>query len=79
MAEEKEEKRPIIIKKIRKVHGGRQGVNWKPAPIHYFAAMIPFFLLAWLLAMASPPAKQAVVDYFQGRPQVSVSGADAQQ
>lgn len=74
MAEEKNTKRPIIIRKVL----NRQGVSWKPASTHYFAAMIPFLLLAWLLAMASPQAKQAVVDYFQPRSQVSLSGGGGQ-
>lgn len=71
--DEKSEKRPIIIKKIRKMHGSR---GWKPAPTHFVAALIPFFLLAWLLATASPQARQAVADYFQ--PQAALSGGGAQ-
>lgn len=78
MADEKGGKRPIIIKKVLRNPDDRQGASWKPAPTHYLAAMIPFLLLAWLLAMASPQAKQAVVDYFQPRPQVSLSGGSGQ-
>ena len=73
MADDKSEKRPIIIKKVRKVQ-----VNWKPASTHYFAAMISFFLLAWLLAVASPQARKAVGDYFHAQPQTPLSGGEAQ-
>ena len=74
MSDDKSEKRPIIIKKVRKLHDQYQDAGWRPAPAHYLAAVIPFFLLAWLLAMASPQARQAVVDYFHHPSQVPASG-----
>jgi chemotaxis protein MotB len=78
MTEDKEEKRPIVIRKIRKVPGSRRSAGWKPAPTHFAAALIPFFLLAWLLATAPPSARQAVVDYFRHHQQASGPGDESQ-
>lgn len=74
MSDDQSEKRPIIIKKVRKLHDQDQDAGWSPAPAHYLAAVIPFFLLAWLLALASPQARQAVVDYFHHQSQVPAPG-----
>lgn len=74
MSEDQSEKRPIIIKKVRKLHGQYQDAGWRPAPAHHLAAAIPFLLLLWLLAMASPQARQAVVDYFHHQSQVPAPG-----
>ncbi len=57
--------RPIIIKKKRKKHGEHHGGSWKVAYADFVTAMMAFFLLMWLLSMASPEKKMAVSEYFK--------------
>ncbi len=57
--------RPIIIKKKRKKHGDHHGGSWKVAYADFVTAMMAFFLLMWLLSMASPEKKIAVSEYFK--------------
>jgi len=46
--------RPIIIKKKHKKHAEHHGGSWKVAYADFVTAMMAFFLLMWLLSMASP-------------------------
>lgn len=55
----------IIIKKIKKGHGGHHGGAWKVAYADFVTAMMAFFLLMWLLAMVSPEKKAALSQYFE--------------
>ncbi len=80
MADKKEKgdgnKRPIIIKKIKKVAGGHHGGAWKVAYADFVTAMMAFFLLLWLLNVTTKEQLNGIADYF--KPQtasVSVSGA----
>jgi chemotaxis protein MotB len=57
--------RPIIIKKKRKKHAEHHGGSWKVAYADFVTAMMAFFLLMWLLAMASPEKRAAVSLYFR--------------
>lgn len=57
--------RPIIIKKKRKKHGDHHGGSWKVAYADFVTAMMAFFLLMWLLSMATPEKKLAVSEYFK--------------
>lgn len=80
MAEDKdgkEEKRPIIVKRIRRDRGV-PSTSWKPAPSYFAAMMIPLFLLAWLLATASPEARKAIGSYFDPQSSASFSGGETQ-
>jgi len=54
---------PIVIKKIVK-GGGHHGGAWKVAYADFVTAMMAFFLLMWLLSMASDEQLQGVADYF---------------
>ncbi|MCE3006704.1 MAG: OmpA family protein [Rickettsiales bacterium] len=65
MAEKKDdEKRPIIVKKIKKVAGGHHGGAWKVAYADFVTAMMAFFLMLWLISTTSQVTKQALADYF---------------
>ena len=45
-----DEKRPIIIRKVKKNKGGgHHGGAWKVAYADFVTAMMAFFLLLWLL------------------------------
>lgn len=56
--------RPIIIK--RKKHGKHEhhGGAWKVAYADFVTAMMAFFLLLWLLSVATDEQRGAVADYF---------------
>jgi chemotaxis protein MotB len=56
----------IIIKKIKKVHGGgHHGGEWKVAYADFITAMMAFFLLMWLIAILSPEKKEHMAQYFK--------------
>jgi chemotaxis protein MotB len=57
--------RPIIIKKKRKKHAEHHGGSWKVAYADFVTAMMAFFLLMWLLTMASPEKKASLSNYFR--------------
>jgi chemotaxis protein MotB len=59
------EGQPIIIKKVKKGHGGGHGGAWKVAYADFVTAMMAFFLLMWLLAMVSPEKRAGVSYYFK--------------
>jgi chemotaxis protein MotB len=59
-----EEKRPIIVKKVKKVAGGHHGGAWKVAYADFVTAMMAFFLLLWLLSTSSKDTLQGIAEYF---------------
>ncbi len=59
-----EEKRPIIIKKVKKVSGGHHGGAWKVAYADFVTAMMAFFLLLWLLNVTTEEQKNAISNFF---------------
>lgn len=57
--------RPIIIKKKKGGHGhAHHGGAWKVAYADFVTAMMAFFLLLWLLSVATDEQRGAVADYF---------------
>jgi chemotaxis protein MotB len=65
MSDKKGEK-DAVIKKIKKVgHGGAHGGSWKVAYADFVTAMMAFFLLLWLLSMASPEKRTGLAEYFK--------------
>jgi chemotaxis protein MotB len=57
--------RPIIIKKVKKNHGGHHGGSWKVAYADFVTALMAFFLLLWLLTMVSQEKRQVLANYFK--------------
>src|ERR1700709_199918 len=56
---------PIISKRIKKGGGGgHHGGAWKVAYADFVTAMMPFFLLMWLINTTSPEQKRGIADYF---------------
>ena len=55
----------IIIKKIKKTHGGHHGGAWKVAYADFVTAMMALFMVLWLVAMMSAETRHAVADYFR--------------
>lgn len=64
MSNNPENKRPIIIKKIKK-GGGHHGGAWKVAYADFVTAMMALFLVLWLVSQADVKLKQAIANYFR--------------
>lgn len=60
-----DKKKTVIIKRVKKGHGGGHGGSWKVAYADFVTAMMAFFLLMWLLAMSSPEQKAVMSLYFK--------------
>ncbi|WP_372013620.1 flagellar motor protein MotB [Pseudoxanthomonas sp. 10H] len=58
-------KQPIIIRRVKKVAGGHHGGAWKVAYADFVTAMMAFFLVMWLVGIASKEQKAAVSEYFK--------------
>jgi chemotaxis protein MotB len=59
------EQPPIIVKKVKKGHGGHHGGAWKVAYADFVTAMMALFLLLWILATADPSKQKAIAQYFR--------------
>jgi chemotaxis protein MotB len=70
----KEEKRPIVIKRIKKVAGGHHGGAWKIAYADFVTAMMAFFLLMWLLGSTAKGDLQGISEYFKTPLKVALMG-----
>ncbi len=71
------QKQPIIIKKIKKGHGGHHGGAWKVAYADFVTAMMAFFLLMWLLNMSSHEQRVRLAYYYKNFSIFEKSGAVA--
>lgn len=69
-----EKNNPVIIKKIKKCHGGHHGGAWKLAYADFVTAMMAFFLLMWLLGTTEPAYRQGIAEFFQDPWKPSVEG-----
>jgi chemotaxis protein MotB len=65
----------VIVKKIKRAHGGHHGGAWKVAFADFVSAMMALFIVLWILGQ-SKDVKQAVSGYFRdpGVFQTSPSG-----
>jgi chemotaxis protein MotB len=70
----KEDKRPIVIKRIKKVVGGGHGGAWKIAYADFVTAMMAFFLLMWLLGSTSRGDLNGISEYFKTPLKVALMG-----
>ncbi len=73
MAEDKN-KRPIVIKRIKKVAGGHHGGAWKIAYADFVTAMMAFFLLMWLLGSTAKGDLAGISEYFKTPLKVALQG-----
>ncbi len=73
MAEDKN-KRPIVIKRIKKVAGGHHGGAWKIAYADFVTAMMAFFLLMWLLGSTAKGDLSGIANYFKTPLKVALMG-----
>jgi chemotaxis protein MotB len=56
-------KGPVIIKKVKKGHGGHHGGAWKVAYADFVTAMMAFFMVMWIIGM-DQSVKSAIEGYF---------------
>jgi chemotaxis protein MotB len=69
-----DEKRPIVVKRVRKTAGGHHGGAWKIAYADFVTAMMAFFLLMWLLGSTAKGDLQGIAEYFKTPLKVALSG-----
>jgi chemotaxis protein MotB len=69
-----EDKRPIVIKRIKKVVGGAHGGAWKIAYADFVTAMMAFFLLMWLLGSTAKGDLNGISEYFKTPLKVALMG-----
>ncbi|BEH98568.1 flagellar motor protein MotB [Edwardsiella ictaluri] len=69
-------KQPVIlVKKKRSSHAqASHGGSWKIAYADFMTAMMAFFLVMWLLAIASPQELTRIAEYFRTPLKVALSG-----
>jgi len=70
------DKRPIVIKRIKKVAGGHHGGAWKIAYADFVTAMMAFFLLMWLLGSTTKGDLKGISDYFNTPLKIAMFGGD---
>ena len=68
------EKRPIVVKRIKKVAGAHHGGAWKIAYADFVTAMMAFFLLMWLLGSTSENDLAGISEYFKTPLRVALAG-----
>lgn len=71
-----DEKRPIIVKKIKKGGHAHHGGAWKLAYADLVTAMMAFFLLMWLLGSTTKAQMAGIADYFQSPLKVAMPGGE---
>ena len=65
---------PIIIKRIKKGHGGHHGGAWKVAFADFMTAMMAFFMVMWLVGQA-PEVREAVAGHFRDPGKFKMQGS----
>jgi chemotaxis protein MotB len=55
---------PVIIKRVKRVHGGHHGGAWKVAYADFVTAMMALFIVLWLMN-TSEEVQQAIGGYFR--------------
>jgi chemotaxis protein MotB len=66
--------RPIVVKRVKKGHGGGHGGAWKIAYADFVTAMMAFFLLMWLLGSTTKGDLEGIAQYFKTPLKVAMSG-----
>ncbi|WP_337261621.1 MULTISPECIES: flagellar motor protein MotB [unclassified Serratia (in: enterobacteria)] len=55
----------ILVRKRKAQHAAHHGGSWKIAYADFMTAMMAFFLVMWLLAIASPQELTQIAEYFR--------------
>lgn len=67
-------KKPIVVKRVKKVAGAAHGGAWKIAYADFVTAMMAFFLLMWLLGSTAKGDLQGISEYFKTPLKVALLG-----
>ncbi|MDD2913991.1 MAG: flagellar motor protein MotB [Gallionella sp.] len=67
-------KKPIVIKRVKKVVGMAHGGAWKIAYADFVTAMMAFFLLMWLLGSVTAGDLKGISEYFKTPLKVALTG-----
>ena len=67
-------KKPIVVKRIKKVVGMAHGGAWKIAYADFVTAMMAFFLLMWLLGSVTAGDLKGISEYFKTPLKVALQG-----
>jgi len=70
----RDDKRLIVVKRIKKVAGGHHGGAWKIAYADFVTAMMAFFLMMWLLGSTTKGDLKGISEYFNTPLKVSLLG-----
>lgn len=71
------DKRPIVVKRIKKVVAGSHGGAWKIAYADFVTAMMAFFLLMWLLGNIAKEDLAGISEYFKTPLVVAMTGGSS--
>lgn len=77
MAEQPDQNQQIVIKKVKKGHGGHHGGAWKIAYADFVTAMMAFFLLMWLLGSMGEEDLKGISEYFSNPTKVTLEGGNS--
>lgn len=68
---------PVVLVRKRKAHhNAHHGGSWKIAYADFMTAMMAFFLVMWLLAIASPQELTQIAEYFRTPLKVALTGGN---
>ena len=67
-------KKPIVVKRVKKVVGMAHGGAWKIAYADFVTAMMAFFLLMWLLGSVTAGDLKGISEYFKTPLKVALQG-----
>jgi chemotaxis protein MotB len=66
----------IVVKKVINVAAGHHGGGWKIAYADFMTAMFAFFLVMWLLSVATPKQREGIAEHFKMPLKVALAGGD---
>lgn len=69
------DKRPIVIRRKKVVHAHHGGA-WKIALADFMTALMAFFLVLWILSIASEEERQGVAEYFSTPLVTAITGGE---
>lgn len=64
----------VVIRRKKGHGGGHHGGSWKIAYADFITAMMSFFLVMWLISIASPEKLQGIAEYFRMPLRVALTG-----
>ncbi|MFZ2301997.1 MAG: flagellar motor protein MotB [Gallionella sp.] len=67
-------KKPIVVKRVKKIVGMAHGGAWKIAYADFVTAMMAFFLLMWLLGSVTAGDLKGISEYFKTPLKVALQG-----